>query len=130
MRILLSIYRTEVKGNQSLEPPETVVRASKSFLDSCNPVALWLSANCILTGVHEDKHTVTAIHKYHKETMANRLVPMIGYKGFCAQIALCGLPSTSPNNRKMYHGLLLQVPLSVEQAPSSSQAPTSLFLPD
>ena len=43
--------------------------------DSRNLVSIWLSANCTLTGVHEDKHTVTDIHEYHKENDDEKVGP-------------------------------------------------------
>lgn len=109
MRMLIHYYQTEVKGQPAIGPPDSVARASKSFLDSCNPVAEWLAANCDLTGNDEDKHSISAVYDHYTATR-NMSKPLIVFNHFRSQFSLCGLRTTTPQGRRTYHGLRLQEP--------------------
>ena len=111
MRMLIFFYQTEVKGCQSLEPPENVVRASKSFLDSCNPIAEWLNENCTLTGDRRDKAKFPEVLDYYKDVHKRKSqYCSVKRNQFYESLRLCGLTLSTGNGYEICHGIVLKPP--------------------
>ena len=107
VRILIHIFITEVKDQQSLHPPDSVSQASKSFLDSCNPVAEWLASNCTLTGNRNDVCSLKSIFAYYVSKGGN--IPKQAFNNF---VRLCGFEMTGPQRYESYRGIVLEPPPS------------------
>ena len=130
MRILIFIYQTEVKGRQSLDPPASVVRASKSFFDSCNPVAEWLRDNCTLTGVRKNKAKFPEVLDYYQKVQKEkRLNCSVKRNHFYESLRLCGLETSNGANYDVLHGIILERPDQDEHSVPVAET-AAVFLED
>ena len=112
-----------------VDPPPSVVRASKSFFDSCNPVAEWLRENCKLTGVRKNKAKFPEVLDYYQKVQKEkRLDCNVGRNHFYGSLRLCGLETSAGNGYEVYHGIILEPPAQPEDIAGSSGG--DMFLPD
>lgn len=107
MRYLIYVYQTEVRERQVLEPSDNVLRASETFLASCNPLAEWLSTNCTITKSETDKVKFSAVFEYYNAISGSFHG---GRNEFYRCLRLCGLKISHAKGYFWCRGIRLESP--------------------
>lgn len=86
MRILLSYHKEYINGNKVIEDPESVIQATREYMEDCNPVAHWLKSNYEITNNSEDRVKVDDLYSdFHPKPAGfnkKKFGQYMGYLGF------------------------------------------------
>ena len=119
MRSLIYLYVTRVKRMDYLGMPDRVASSSKTYLDNCNPVAVWLAEFYDITGDHRDKLGARLAYSTFKMEAQRTDV---SESDFSDGMEMCKLPKKRDKHGNSY--------LGIRRKPDEDPGSSTEFLPD
>jgi P4 family phage/plasmid primase-like protien len=106
MKILCDNWKDNVKDMKSMPPPAEVLEASKSYLEECNPVMIYINEHYDITGNNDDHIAARTLYEDFQNTTGNK---NIFETEFGNRLNDMGIPKKKYSKKKVFHRFGIKV---------------------